>query len=139
MGCRVCGGSADVAKRSPQSPDTMAIKRVVALPGDIVETKKPYPFREETVPAGHVWVEGEHPESDRWSSDSNFYGPVSTYIGLQALFHPLTLKYQISKSLLTGKVRGVVWPFSRAGRLGWQDYRGTSRVKVGTVPELENI
>lgn len=54
----------------------MAIKRVVALAGDTVETKKPYPFPEETVPVGHVWVEGEHPESDRWSSDSNYYGPV---------------------------------------------------------------
>lgn len=55
----------------------MAIKRVVALEGDTVVTKAPYPFATETVPTGHVWVEGEHPESDRWSNDSNHYGPVS--------------------------------------------------------------
>lgn len=55
----------------------MAIKRVVALEGDEVVTKKPYPFMTEVVPQGHVWVEGEHPESERWSMDSNCYGPVS--------------------------------------------------------------
>lgn len=42
-------------------------------------TKKPYPFETETVPLGHVWVEGEHPESERFSRDSNFYGPVSAF------------------------------------------------------------
>lgn len=67
----------------------MAIKRVVALAGDTVETKKPYPFPEEIVPVGHVWVEGEHPESDRWSSDSNFYGPVGI-VCRQALSKMLT-------------------------------------------------
>ena len=63
--------------RSPSAPEVMAIKRVVALEGDTVVTKKPYPFETETVPVGHVWVEGEHPESYRWSRDSNYYGPVS--------------------------------------------------------------
>ena len=58
----------------------MAIKRVIALEGDTVETKKPYPFPRETVPLGHVWVEGEHPENNRWSADSNFYGPVGVVI-----------------------------------------------------------
>ena len=67
----------------------MAIKRVVALAGDTVETKKPYPFSEEIVPGGHVWVEGEHPESDRWSSDSNHYGPVS--IACQQTFFELLI------------------------------------------------
>lgn len=63
----------------------MVIKRVVALAGDTVKTKKPYPFPEEIVPIGHVWVEGEHPESDRWSRDSNYYGPVGI-VCLQAHF-----------------------------------------------------
>ncbi len=55
------------------------IKRVIALEGDTVMTKSPYPFPRETVPAGHVWVEGEHPEGTRHSNDSNLYGPVSLH------------------------------------------------------------
>ena len=70
----------------------MAIKRVVALAGDTVETKKPYPFPEEIVPVGHVWVEGEHPESDRWSNDSNFYGPVGI-VYRQALFRTAYIEF----------------------------------------------
>ena len=57
----------------------MVIKRVIALEGDTVITKSPYPFPKETVPVGHVWVEGEHPEGTRHSNDSNLYGPVSLY------------------------------------------------------------
>lgn len=60
----------------------MAIKRVVALEGDTVITKAPYPFATEKVPPGHVWVEGDHPESDRWSNDSNHYGPVSATLAI---------------------------------------------------------
>ena len=54
----------------------MIVKRIVALEGDVVATRAPYPFTSETVPLGHVWVEGEHPEG-RMSLDSNTYGPVS--------------------------------------------------------------
>ncbi|MCJ1481917.1 hypothetical protein MMC06_002078 [Schaereria dolodes] len=86
----------------------MIVKRIIALEGDEVVTRAPYPFARETVPFGHVWVEGEHPE-DRMSLDSNTYGPVS-------------------KSLIAGKVTGVVWPFPKAGRIRWQDYRGSPRV-----------
>ena len=53
----------------------MIVKRIIALEGDEVVTRAPYPFARETVPFGHVWVEGEHPE-DRMSLDSNTYGPV---------------------------------------------------------------
>ena len=52
------------------------MKRIVALEGDVVATRAPHPFPSETVPLGHVWVEGEHPER-RMSLDSNDYGPVS--------------------------------------------------------------
>ena len=55
------------------------IKRIIALQGDTVITKSPYPFPKETVPEGHVWVEGEHPEGTRHSNDSNLYGPVSNF------------------------------------------------------------
>lgn len=66
--------------RSPNSPERLAIKRIIALSGDTIITKPPYPFPNETIPPGHIWVEGEHPESDRWSRDSNYYGPVSFHL-----------------------------------------------------------
>ena len=66
-----------VVFRSPHKPEIMAVKRVVALAGDVVRTRPPYPVLEERVPVGHVWVEGEHPEGARSSVDSNTYGPVS--------------------------------------------------------------
>lgn len=61
--------------RSPFNPDRVVVKRVVAVEGDEVLTKQPYPFPQEIVPKGHIWVEGEHPEQ-RLSMDSNTYGPV---------------------------------------------------------------
>lgn len=41
-------------------------------------TRAPYPFPQTKVPFGHVWVEGEHPEFERNTLDSNTYGPVSS-------------------------------------------------------------
>ena len=92
----------------------MAVKRVIALEGDTVRTRPPYPFSEEKVPLGHVWVEGEHSDDGNPSIDSNIYGPI-----------PL--------SLLTGKVRAVYWPWSKAGLVRWQDWRGSERVREGNV------
>lgn len=66
--------------RSPNSPEKLAIKRIIALSDDIITTKPPYPFPNEKIPPGHIWVEGDHPESDRWSRDSNYYGPVSFHL-----------------------------------------------------------
>ena len=94
------------------------MKRIIALEGDTVYTKPPYPFTREVVPAGHIWVEGDHPEAGK-NYDSNWYGPVS-------------------KSLVVGAVGGVVWPVSRAGRIRWQDWRGSPRVVQGEgVPKIE--
>lgn len=56
----------------------MAVKRIIALEGDTVVTRAPYPFPQTKVPFGHVWVEGEHPEFERNTLDSNTYGPVSS-------------------------------------------------------------
>ena len=99
----VCGGS-----RSPYHPENMIVKRIIAVPGDEVRTKRPYPLERAVVPVGHVWVEGEHPE-DRKSLDSNTYGPVAI-------------------SLIAGQVKAVVWPWAKAGGIRWQDYRGNERV-----------
>ncbi|MCJ1245792.1 hypothetical protein MMC30_002996 [Trapelia coarctata] len=99
-----------VALWSPYNPEHMMVKRIIALEGDEVITKRPYPLKKAIVPTGHVWVEGEHPENTRKSLDSNTYGPVA-------------------KSLIVGKVRAVVWPWAKAGVIQWQDYRGSPRVQ----------
>jgi hypothetical protein len=36
----------------------MLVKRILALPGDKVQTLPPYPDQIVTVPPGHAWVEG---------------------------------------------------------------------------------
>ena len=84
------------------------VKRVVALEGDEVTTRTPYPFPKEVVPYGHVWVEGENPDG-RKSLDSNTYGPVG-------------------KNLIVGQLKAVVWPWSQANWIRWQDYRGSPRI-----------
>lgn len=39
-------------------PDEVLVKRVVALPGEVIQTLPPYPLEEVKVPEGHIWVEG---------------------------------------------------------------------------------
>lgn len=114
------GAGADVQKnRSPMNPERYAVKRIIALEGDIVLTKSPYPHSREEVPFGHVWVEGDQVDGNK-TMDSNRVGPVS-------------------KSLIVGRVGGVVWPWRKAGRIRWEDWRGSDRVLVGqgTVVEYE--
>lgn len=81
-----------------------------------MQTKPPYPYAEEKVPLGHMWVEGDHPDDSRSSIDSNTYGPVAV-------------------GLLVGKVMGVYWPWSKAGWIRWQNWKGTRRVKEGKIEE----
>lgn len=64
-----------VVYRSPIDPEVTAIKRVVALEGDLVITKKPFPLGEVVIPRNHVWVEGD----DFHSHDSNHFGAVSKF------------------------------------------------------------
>lgn len=94
--------------RSPTRPEILAVKRVIALEGDTIRTKSPYPFSSERIPLGHVWLEGDHTESN----DSNTYGPVPV-------------------ALLVGKVKGVFWPWGKAGWIRWEDWRGSGRVREG--------
>lgn len=83
----------------------MVIKRVVALEGDAVQTRPPYPFASEVVPPGQVWVEGDQPEG-RKTLDSNWYGPIS-------------------KSLIVGRVMAVVWPWRKRGLIREHEWRGS--------------
>ena len=99
-------------------PERIAVKRIIALEGDTVITRPPYPFAREDVPFGHVWVEGDQPDGNK-TMDSNLVGPVS-------------------RSLIVGRVGGVVWPWRKAGRIGWEEWKGSERVLVGegTVEEV---
>ncbi|KAL5596011.1 hypothetical protein FOVSG1_009700 [Fusarium oxysporum f. sp. vasinfectum] len=63
-----------VTLRSPLHPETIAVKRVVALENDVIKTKAPHPLPTVRVPQGHVWVEGDGPPGS--SLDSNTYGPA---------------------------------------------------------------
>ncbi|KAI0758305.1 peptidase S24/S26A/S26B/S26C [Irpex lacteus] len=81
-----------VALRSP-SDSKLIVKRLIALPGDVVSTLPPYPDAEVRLPEGHVWVEGDEPFH---SEDSNTFGPV-----------PL--------GLIDSRLDTILWPPNRYG------------------------
>ena len=103
------GASLISDNRSPYHPDKQVVKRVIALEGDRVYTRAPYPFPIADVPPGHVWVEGD---GGHQSLDSHHYGPIS-------------------KSLITGKIVYVVLPWSSFGAVRWDHYKGKTRVIKG--------
>jgi inner membrane protease subunit 2 len=94
------------ASRSTQDPKKIIIKRVIALEGDIVQTRPPCAEPYVTVPAGHMWVEGDGDET----LDSNTYGPVSV-------------------RLVTGHITHILWPLRKAGWVRWREHRDTERVQ----------
>ncbi|KAG4306260.1 hypothetical protein PORY_000248 [Pneumocystis oryctolagi] len=79
---------------SPVEPKTYLAKRVLALEGDIVETRSRVPTRIK-VPKGYVWIEGD--EGFR-SRDSNTYGVIPT-------------------ALIDAKITHIIWPWWRIGRV----------------------
>ncbi|KAG6110977.1 hypothetical protein E4U31_005087 [Claviceps sp. LM219 group G6] len=90
-----------VTLRSPTNPESVVIKRVVALEGDVIKTKHPYPIATVRIPENHVWVEGDGQPGS--SVDSNTYGPVS-------------------KRLLTGRVTHFVFPWRKLGPVRWWEH-----------------
>ncbi|KEF55175.1 uncharacterized protein A1O9_08829 [Exophiala aquamarina CBS 119918] len=64
--------------RTPTRPESLAVKRVVGVPGDRVHPLSGYPGGDEpvVVPFNHIWVEGDANSRDK-SVDSNWYGPIS--------------------------------------------------------------
>ncbi|KAG0067712.1 hypothetical protein BGZ92_005072 [Podila epicladia] len=79
----------------PDVPERTVIKRIVALEGDVVQTRAPYPEAHIRVPKGHCWIEGDEMFH---STDSNHYGPV-----------PL--------GLIKAKVEYILYPFNRFGKI----------------------
>lgn len=47
-----------VSLNSPKYPSEKLLKRIIALPGDIVKTKYPYKKEYVRIPPGHCWIEG---------------------------------------------------------------------------------
>lgn len=87
-----------VAFRKPHDPEEWAIKRIVALQGDRVFPLPHYPGIENLkgkgliVPFGHIWVEGDVPDTNKKdaSLDSNIYGSISTGLVLGKATHVIT-------------------------------------------------
>jgi len=82
-----------VVARSPSDPRHAVCKRVLGLPGDVVQVGDPAPGwhggdHGVPVPPGHVWLQGDNARN---STDSRAYGPV-----------PL--------ALVRGRVFARVWP-----------------------------
>ncbi|GME47892.1 putative mitochondrial inner membrane protease subunit 2 protein [Neofusicoccum parvum] len=103
---------------APHKPEQLSVKRVVALPGDVVITRGRYPFKKLVVPYSHVWVEG-----DNWrhTVDSNDFGPrLHDCMGdleFVRLLLTLSLVMQIPMGLINGRAEYIVWPPSRIGKV----------------------
>lgn len=95
--------------RSPSNPEVESVKRVIGLEGDIVFTRKPYPYPHATVPSGHIWVEGDGGHNGKDSLDSNYYGPISM-------------------NLVTGRVTYALWPWRTFGPINWWEWKPKTRV-----------
>jgi inner membrane protease subunit 2 len=83
-----------VALVSPKNSNEFNLKRVIALPGDIIKTIS---YKEDYVliPEGHCWVEGDN---QQYSNDSNLYGVV-----------PM--------GLFVAKATHVIWPLDRISKI----------------------
>lgn len=78
---------------SPQDPNRRHIKRILAMPGDVIQIIETGDIF--YIEPGHCWLEGDNNSS---SYDSSDYGPV-----------PL--------GLIEGRVSFIVWPLNRIQRI----------------------
>src|SRR2546423_147622 len=108
-----------VVYRSPHNPERWGVKRVIALEGDKVIPRPGYMGGDEPliVPWGHVWVEGDAEDRDK-SLDSNWFGPIS-------------------RNLIIGRVKWVLWPWKHLAAVGWKDAVLPDRLEINAV-HLEN-
>ncbi|KAK9380493.1 peptidase S24/S26A/S26B/S26C [Kockiozyma suomiensis] len=97
-----------VVLRNPRDPESSVVKRIVAFEGETVRTRFPYPEPVCVVPPYHFWVEGDNIHS----VDSNTYGPVSC-------------------GLVTARIRYVLFPFSRFGKIAVRGGRDPQAIVIG--------
>ena len=83
---------------SPKNPNQIIIKRVIAVEGDTVVTRRNFKFDTIRIPKGHCWVEGDNHKK---SLDSNFFGPVAV-------------------GLITAQAKYIIWPPKRWQTLSTQ-------------------
>lgn len=104
-----------VVARSPKNPRHIVIKRVVGVAGDEVVIRRSSrvggPARVETVPRGHVWLQGDNFDA---SLDSRTYGAVP-------------------RALVLGRVFLRVFPPWKAGWIDSEPPEGADRL-VQVVP-----
>lgn len=128
---RVLHDAIDFVGLSPKGTDY--VKRVVGLPGDVVKCcdagghvvvngvtlKEPYVFQDDhhaftavTVPAGKLWLMGDHRSE---SEDSRYVGPVP-------------------KGDVVGRAFVTIWPPSRWRLLSPVTYHGVPAAAAGAAP-----
>lgn len=98
-----------MAHRSPNNPESWAVKRVIALEGDTVITRSPCPVPKVEVPKNHVWVEGDNLDMNK-TLDSNTYGAI-----------PL--------NLIEGRITYLLLPWKRSGPLRWEEFKSRRVIK----------
>jgi len=78
---------------SPRNPNEKLIKRVIAIEGDTIVSKKikDGSSSRKNIPDGYFWIEGDHKGH---SYDSTSFGPIS-------------------RGLVVAKVPAIIWPPSR--------------------------
>ncbi|KTW30974.1 endopeptidase catalytic subunit [Pneumocystis jirovecii RU7] len=101
-----------VMVRSPVEPEAYLAKRVIAVEGDVVQTRSRASVRVK-IPKGYIWIEGD--EGFR-SCDSNTYGAIPT-------------------ALVEAEITHIIWPWWRIGRVKQGSGRHV-RVCPGTVEDL---
>ena len=121
----------DWINRSPENPNRVLIKRILAIEGDTVRTLPPYPDAEVKIPQGHVWVEGKYLLTGFLSSfiefilgdehfvsdDSNRFGPVDSFSFFSPPTQLILFFSKISAGLVESKLVMLIWPLNRFGRL----------------------
>lgn len=137
---------------SPIDPNTHSVKRILAMPGDIV--RYPYKRRVETspghyrqvsghkrikIPPGHCWVEGDSsiyanmPSDDTTASGSN---EVSPRRRREAAHQDLSRDSRhfgpIPLALLTAKVSLIFYPLSRLGPIPDRPGQGPTNLGPAT-------
>ena len=123
-----------VVFRAPHDPTRITVKRIVALPGDIVTPLPGYTFPSSTstsipatsssanattvtIPWNHLWVEGDVCSREA-SLDSNWYGPISQSLVIGRVTHVLQRPWMTPLRIDHGPSNGVsLYPAEQSKRV----------------------